>query len=79
MRLTNWFVDCPCTVLAVSFGILIAITALVVTNKWIALTDPSPRDFLLWSDPIVINNDKRSLAYEFLEKYDGDKTKDIRS
>ena len=79
MRLTNWFVDCPCTVLVVSFGILIAITALVVTNNWIAQTDPGNRDFLLWSDPIVIKNDKRTLAYEFLEKYDGDKTKDIRS
>jgi len=79
MRLTNWFVDCPCTVLIVSFGILFLITGVVVTNGWIALTDPGNRDFLLWKDPIVVNNDKRTLAYEYLEKYDGDKTKDIRS
>ena len=79
MRLTNWFVDCPCTVMCVAFGILFAITFVVVTNGWIALTDPSNRDFLIWDDPIVVNHDKRTLAFEYLEKYDGNKTKEIRS
>jgi hypothetical protein len=30
MRLTNWFVDCPCIVMIVAFSILIATTAIVV-------------------------------------------------
>ena len=79
MRLTNWFVDSPCIVMAVAFAILFAITGLVVKFKWISQTDSSNRDFLLWADPIVVKFDMRNLAFEYLEKYDGDKTKDIRS
>jgi len=73
MRLTNWFVDCPCIVLMISFGILIFITFITVKFGWIAQTDPNNRDFLIWSDPIVEKFDRRNLAFEYLERYDGDK------
>ena len=70
MRLTNWFVDCPFTVMLLSFAILIGISALVWQEGWFSLTDPNSRDFLLWKHPIVVKNDMRGLAYDYLEKYD---------
>ena len=36
MRLTNWFVDCPCIVMLVNFAILIVITGAAVKFDWIA-------------------------------------------
>ena len=36
MRLTNWFVDCPCIVILVNFAILIVITGAAVKFDWIA-------------------------------------------
>ncbi len=36
MKLTNWFVDCPCVMLTIAFGILILITAAAVSNNWVA-------------------------------------------
>lgn len=36
MRLTNWFVDCPCIVMMVNFLILFVITGAAVKFNWIA-------------------------------------------
>ena len=34
---------------------------------------------LIWSDPLVVRSDMKNLAFDYLEKYDGKKMKDIRT
>ena len=75
MKLTNWFVDKPCTVLCVCFAILLFITGITFKQNWIFLSDTHDRDFLIWSDPLVERSDMKTLAFDYLEKYDGKRPK----
>jgi len=79
MLLTNWFVDCPCIVMIVAFGILFLVTGAVVKFGWIKQTDANSRDFLIWSSPIVAKYDMRKLAFGYLGDNTGNKIKEIRS
>lgn len=66
--LTNFFVTRPCTWLSICYALMIAITIVCVRTGMIELSESEGRDWLVWSDPIIYNNDKRSLAKKYFEE-----------
>ena len=60
--------------------IFILLTVLCVLTGLLAISEVSPREYLVWKDPIVVSYDERNLALAYVEKYqDGGAVKGIRS
>ena len=57
MRMTNWFVDKPCTVMGVGFFVLIVISILAVTLGYFEQTEQHRREYLIWDDQMTKNYD----------------------
>ena len=58
MRLTNWYVDRPKTVLTIGFGLLIVISAISFYAGYFDLIPQHNREYLVWDHPSVIAWDK---------------------
>ena len=78
MWFTNVLVDRPCSILVGWFALLFLLTYGAVALDYFEMNTQGSRDFLIWDDPIVVATDKLSLAYEYIEKYDGDTIKATR-
>lgn len=64
--LTNFFVKRPCVCLILIYGFLIYLTRVAFTNDMFSLADTNGRDFLVWSDPKVKDDDMRNIAREYI-------------
>ena len=86
--LSNLFVKRPCCCLIFVYIILIWLTTIAFDDDMYDLSKTDGRDFLVWTDPIVKNNDMRNLARTYIldqqdvELIDGeeiDKEVEVRS
>ena len=66
MRLTNFFVRCPCCCLVMSFIILIWLTNVAFAGDMFSLADSNGRDFLVWTDVKVQDDDMRNIARQYI-------------
>lgn len=57
--------------LVIGFIILFVIAYVANDLGYFEMNEQGNRDFLIWSDPAVIDWDKRILGREYIEKYDG--------
>lgn len=64
MRLTNWFVDRPCTVMLTGFGILILITAASYLLGFFKMNEQHRREYLIWDDKLTNTYDMRQAAID---------------
>lgn len=73
-------VDWPWLSLGVCFSILICLAVLCLLTGLIAISEVTPREYLVWKDPIVVSYDERNLALEYVEKHqDAGSLKGVRS
>ena len=63
MALTNLFVDRPCLVPSMFYLMLVGVSVFTFYFGYLmpSLPEGGSRDFLIWDDPIQVNNDKYSL------------------
>ena len=71
MALTNSYIKRPCTWIIFFYIFAIVITGLTFGLGFFDIEPVQERDFLVWDDPTVKNNDKQSLAIEFVESNSG--------
>lgn len=67
MDLTNYFVSNPCTIISISLLILIIFTIIAFGHNLFEINQNSGRDYLIWSDPIVMDYDKKTVAEEYVK------------
>lgn len=58
MKITNHFVDRPCTIIAIGIFILIILTIIAMACKFFDMDPPGDREYLVWDDPRTISWDK---------------------
>ena len=72
MKLTNWFVDRPCTVMLVGFGILLLITVVSYLLGFFKMTEQHHREYLIWDDKFTRLYDMRDAALDKILAAKGD-------
>ena len=58
MKITDMFVDKPCTIIMAGIALLILLTIIAVACKLFEMDSPSDREYLVWSDPRTMSWDK---------------------
>ena len=62
MAMTTFFVERPCCCLTIGYCTLLLLTFITIQSGLVALSDFTSRDYLVWSDKIVLDNDLLSVA-----------------
>jgi len=70
LAITNFFVDRPCVAICSGFGILFVLSILTIVFEFYIVDDgQSGRDYLIWSDPLVLDYTKWQAASEYAENH----------
>jgi hypothetical protein len=77
--LTDLFIDRPGMVLLVGFFCLFVMAGIAGALDFFAMSPNANRDFLIWSNEVVVKWDMQNLGREYIEKYDGGSQKAIRT
>lgn len=79
MKLTELFVERPCTMLCGSYCILLALAVLAVMAGFFDLNTEQGREWYVWDDPITKDFEKYTLADTYISKNSGSDVLDVRS
>ena len=58
MKITDAFVEKPCTIIIIGILTLIILTIIAVACKFFEMDTPTDREYLVWSDPRTMSWDK---------------------
>jgi hypothetical protein len=58
MKITNAFVDKPCTIIFLGYFILIILTIIAMMCKLFDMDPVTDREYLVWDDPRTVSWDK---------------------
>ena len=68
MKITNFFVERPCSAMGGGFFILLVLSIIAILLEYYLVDDgASGRDYLIWNDPIVLEYTKWQAATQFAE------------
>lgn len=81
MKITDYMVDKPCTVICASYAILIFFAALTGAFGYMmpVLEGSRNREFLIWKHPLQVDYDKLDLAEEYVTNTKGDAVVDLQT
>ena len=81
MRITDFMVDRPCTVICISYFLLLVFAVITGAAGYMmpSLEGGRNRDYLIWKHPLQVDKDTLDLADEFIRDTSGDAKVELQS